>query len=517
MAFLKSILSISLISFFSRFVGFIRDIYIARCFGVSMYTDAFFIAFKIPNFFRKILSEGAFSQVFLPILIKLKKKEDNKVVNKFISNIFGLIILILAVLIFLGVFFSSKIILLIAPGFLKNFDKYNITVLLLKIIFPYIFFICLVALSACVLNAWNHFLSSSFMPVFLNISMIIFSIFFSKYFSPSILSLGYSVLFGGFIQIILQIFNLYRINRLIIPSFNFKNKPICLFLKKMFPAMLGVSANQISLLCNTIISSLIISGSVSWIYYADRIIEFPAGILGTSLSTILLPYLSNFFYKNLKNKFFDLFDWGIKLSIIISVPSSLFVAFFSKYIIFTLFQYGNFSSFDTLMTQKTLIAYSFGLVSMVLTKVLVSAFYARQDASTPMKISIFSIISAQVMNIFLVSKLQHIGLALSFSIGSWVNLLFLFYYLNKKNIFLFKKNWYRFLYIITFSILLMILTMYFIKNIFIYVYLYSNIIIRFLYLFLFLLISFFSYFFSLFIFGFNFSKFYKVIKKIKYD
>ncbi|WP_343189781.1 murein biosynthesis integral membrane protein MurJ [Buchnera aphidicola (Astegopteryx bambusae)] len=517
MAFLKSILSISLISFFSRFVGFIRDIYIAKFFGVSMYTDAFFIAFKIPNFFRKILSEGAFSQVFLPILIKLKKKESNKVVNKFISNIFGLIILILLILISLGVFFASKIVCLIAPGFLQDIEKYKITVFLLQIIFPYIFFICLVSLSACVLNAWNHFLSSSFMPMFLNVSMIFFSIFLSQYFHPNILSLGFSVLFGGFIQVIFQIFNLYRINRLIFPSFNFKNKSINIFLKKMFPAMLGVSANQISLLCNTIISSLIISGSVSWIYYADRIIEFPAGILGTSLSTILLPYLSNFFYKDLKNKFFYLFDWGIKLSIIISVPSSLFVALFSKYIIFTLFQYGNFNSEDTFMTQKTLIAYSFGLISMVLTKVLVSAFYARQDASTPMKISIFTIISSQIMNIFLVNKLQHVGLALSFSIGSWVNLLFLFYYLKKKKIFFFKKSWWKFLFYIICSMLVMTLTMYFIKNIFVNVYMYNNMLIRALYLLLFVLISFFSYFFSLFIFGFDFIKFYNVIKKIKYD
>ncbi|WP_343188050.1 murein biosynthesis integral membrane protein MurJ [Buchnera aphidicola (Ceratoglyphina bambusae)] len=516
MAFLKSILSISIISFLSRFIGFIRDIYIAECFGVSMYTDAFFIAFKIPNFFRKILSDGAFSQVFLPILIKLKKKKTKKEVNNFISNIFGLIILLLLLVIFLGVVFSSKIILLIAPGFCENNYKYDLTVFLLQIIFPYIFFICMVSLSACVLNAWNHFLSSSVMPVFLNFSMIIFSMFFSSYFNPPILSLGISVLVGGFIQIILQIFNLYRIKKLFFPTFNFMNKSIYTFLNKIFPAMLGVSANQISLLCNTIISSLIISGSVSWIYYADRIIEFPAGILGTSLSTILLPYLSNFFYKNSKNKFFILFDWGIKLSLIISIPSALFVGFFSKYIIFTLFQYGSFTELDTLMTQKTLIAYSIGLISMVLTKVLVSAFYAQQDTSTPMKISIFSIIAAQIMNIFLVHKLQHVGLALSFSIGSWVNLFFLFYYLLKNKIFFLKKNWCKFSFSIFFSILFMILTMYFINNVFSNLYVNNNMLERSLYLIFFFFVSFISYFVSLFIFGFNFFKFYKVIKEIKY-
>ncbi|WP_343188928.1 murein biosynthesis integral membrane protein MurJ [Buchnera aphidicola (Chaitoregma tattakana)] len=517
MAFLKSILSIGLISFFSRFLGFMKDIYIAKFFGVSMYTDAFFIAFKIPNFFRKILSEGAFSQVFLPMLIKLKKTKGDKEVNKFISNIFGLMILILFVLIFIGVVFASKIICLIAPGFLKDNEKYNITVFLLQIIFPYIFFICLVSLSSCVLNAWNYFLAASFMPIFLNVSMILFAAFLSKYFNPSIVSLGYSVLFGGFIQIVLQIYNLYRIKRLCLPSFTLRNKPILIFLKKMMPAMLGVSANQISLLFNTIISSLIISGSVSWIYYADRVIEFPAGLLGATLSTILLPYLSNFFYKNLTNKFYDLFDWGIKLSLIISIPSFLFTVFFAKYIIFTLFQYGNFSFIDTLMTQKTLIAYAFGLVPMILTKVLVSAFYARQDASTPMKISVFSIIASQIMNIFLVSKLQHVGLALSFSIGCWINLFLLFFYLKKNKIFTLKKGWYKFSLILMFSMISMMLSMYFMRIFFINIYLYYNILIRILYLLFFFLVSFFSYFFSLFIFGFNFYKFYKVIKNIEYD
>ncbi|QTM69215.1 murein biosynthesis integral membrane protein MurJ [Buchnera aphidicola (Hormaphis cornu)] len=459
MKFLKSMIIIGIMTFFSRLLGFVRDFLIAQLFGASLVTDAFFIAFKIPNFLRRIFAEGAFSQVFLPIIVEYKKKKGCSYTKKFISNVLGFMILILLLINLVGIFFAPYIISIIAPGFINNLEKFNLTVSLLRIIFPYIFFISLVTLSSSILNTWNYFLVPAFSPILLNITIIIVLIFFSSFFYYPIFSLAWGVFLGGLIQLIYQIFYLNNVKILVLPYINFRDHRLWYFLNKLIPVIIGISASQISLIINTIFSSLVMSGSISWIYYADRIMEFPSGILGVSLSTVLLPALSKNFSQGIKENYSKLLDWGIRFCLIFSIPSAIAIGILSKPIIIVLFQYGNFSDTDTLMTQEALLAYSLGLIAILLVKVLSAAFYSRKDIKTPMKISVYVILLTQLLNIFLINFLQHVGLALSISLAAWMNVVFLFYYLYKKNIFKPQPGWYKFFIKVVLSILVMVLVL----------------------------------------------------------
>lgn len=456
MKFLKSMIIIGIMTFFSRLLGFVRDFLIAQLFGASLVTDAFFIAFKIPNFLRRIFAEGAFSQVFLPIIVEYKKKKGCRYTKEFIANVLGFMILTLFLINLIGILFSREIISIIAPGFVNNLEKFNLTVSLLRIIFPYIFFISLVTLSSSILNTWNYFLVPAFSPILLNTSIIVILIFFSSFFYYPIFSLAWGVFIGGFIQLLYQVFYLNKVKILVFPRINFKDHRLWYFLNKLIPVIIGISASQVSLIINTIFSSLVISGSISWIYYADRIMEFPSGILGVSLSTVLLPALSKNFSQGIKENYSKLLDWGIRFCLVFAIPSAIVIGILSKPIIIVLFQYGNFSTHDTLMTQQALLSYSIGLIAILLVKVLSSAFYSRKDIKTPMKISIYVILLTQFLNIFLINFLQHAGLALSISLAAWMNVFFLFYYLYKKNIFKPEPGWYKFLERVFFSITVMI-------------------------------------------------------------
>lgn len=300
MHFLKLLGMIGSITFCSRILGFIRDTVIVRFFGADTTTDAFFIAFKLPNLLRKIFAEGAFSQTFIPILSDYKNKKNKKTLKNFIANVSGLLILILVVIVFLGIFFSSFLIQIIAPGFSQNKEKFILACLLLKITFPYILFISLTSLASSILYTWNYFFIPTITPIFLNISMIFFCLFTTSYFNIPILALAWSVIFGGILQTMYQMFFLKKINMLILPTLNLKNIAVWNLIKKMGTITFGISVYQISLILNTIFASFLVSGSISWMYYADRLIEFPSGILGVTLSTILLPSLSKAFYEKKK-------------------------------------------------------------------------------------------------------------------------------------------------------------------------------------------------------------------------
>ncbi|BBI01266.1 uncharacterized membrane protein [Buchnera aphidicola (Nipponaphis monzeni)] len=457
MKFLKSIVVVSIVTFISRLLGFIRDCLIAQLFGASLVTDAFFMAFKIPNFLRRIFAEGAFTQVFLPILVEYKKRKGCKYTKEFISNILGLMILILIVLNGIGMIIAPTIISIIAPGFVNNLEKFNLSVSLLRIIFPYIFFISLVSLASSVLNTWNYFLVPAFSPILLNISIITTLVFFSPFFYAPIFSLAWGVFIGGVLQLLYQVFYLNKVKILIFPCINFQDTRLWYFINKLIPVIIGISACQISSIINTIFSSLVISGSISWIYYADRIMEFPSGILGISLSTVLLPALSKISSKSLQHNYSKLLDWGIRFCLIFSVPSTVFLSILSKPIIIVLFQYGNFSINDTNMTQKALFAYSIGLIAILLVKVLSSAFYSKKDIKTPMKISLYVILITQLFNILLIYFFQYLGLALSISLAAWVNVFFLFYYLYKKNMFCPEPGWIKFFWNLFIATLVMVL------------------------------------------------------------
>ncbi|MAS00065.1 MAG: murein biosynthesis integral membrane protein MurJ [Nitrosomonadales bacterium] len=441
----KTLASVGGMTTISRILGFIRDSIIARVFGVGIATDAFFVAFKIPNLLRRISAEGAFTQAFVPILAEYKTKKSKLETNLLISKVASLLGIFLVLIAALGVFGAPWLIYLSAPGFVSDPQKFNLTVDLLKITFPYIFFISLVSMAGGILNTYGKFVVPAFTPVWLNISFIIAALFFSDFFEQPIKVLAWAVFFGGVLQLVFQIPFLKQIG--CIPKFNLdtKDKGVWRILKLMGPAVIGVSIMQISLLINTIFASFLSSGSVSWLYYADRLMEFPAGVLGVALSTILLPNLSKSFSKKKTGDYSELINWGLRFGILLAVPAAIALAILAIPLISTLFYYGAFTKTDILMTQYALVAYSIGLVGLILIKILAPAFYAQQNIKTPVKIALFTLFCTQFMNLIFIGYLKHTGLALAIGLGACINAGLLFYNLKKGKVFKLNSGWPIFL------------------------------------------------------------------------
>jgi putative peptidoglycan lipid II flippase len=445
MNLLKTLLSVGGMTTISRILGFVRDSIIARVFGVGIETDAFFVAFKIPNLLRRISAEGAFTQAFVPILSEYKNKKSKIEVNYLISKVATLLGFFLVLVTLLGVFGAPWLIYISAPGFVSDPEKFNLTVNLLQITFPYIFFISLVSMAGGILNTYGKFVVPAFTPVWLNISFILAALYFSDLFEEPITVLAWAVFFGGALQLFFQIPFLKKMGFLPKINLDMKDKGVWRILKLMGPAILGVSVVQISLLINTIFASFLASGSVSWLYYADRLMEFPAGVLGVALSTILLPSLSKSFSGKKTKDYSDLINWGLRLGILLSIPAATALAILAIPLISTLFHYGAFTETDVLMTQHALIAYSIGLVGLILIKILAPAFYAQQNVKTPVKIALFTLFCTQFMNLIFIGYFKHAGLALAIGLGACINASLLFYHLKKGKIFKLNDGWVMFL------------------------------------------------------------------------
>lgn len=445
MNLLKSLASISGMTLISRILGFVRDAILASYFGAGAATDAFFVAFKLPNLLRRIFAEGAFSQAFVPILAEYKSKEGKEASKIFVSYVAGLLTLILAIVTLLGIVFAPYIIYVTAPGFKEPIERFELASLMLKITFPYILLISLSSLVGAILNTWNYFTVPAFTPTFLNLSMIGFAIFVSPYCDPPIVAISIAVVVGGVLQLLFQLPFLKKIGMLVLPKIDLKNSGVWRVLKLMGPAIIGVSVSQISLIINTIFASFLVAGSVSWIYYADRLMEFPSGLLGVALGTILLPSLAKSFSRGDTTQYNELLDWGLRLCFLLALPCAVALGVIAKPLIAALFEYGKFTEFDGLMTQQALVAYAFGLLGLILIKVLAPAFYSRQNIKTPVKIAIVTLILTQVFNFILITPLQHAGLALSISLAACVNAAILYWQLRKKKIFIPLKGWSLFL------------------------------------------------------------------------
>ncbi|QIQ20904.1 murein biosynthesis integral membrane protein MurJ [Zophobihabitans entericus] len=461
MNLLKSLAKVSSMTMFSRVLGFVRDAIIARFFGAGMATDAFFVAFKLPNLLRRIFAEGAFSQAFVPILAEYKTQQGDEATRTFIAYVSGLLSLILALVTIVGIVAAPIIIWITAPGFTEPVEKFELTITLLRITFPYIFLISLTSLVGAILNTWNRFSVPAFAPTLLNVSMIGFALFATPYFDPPVLALAVAVVVGGVLQLCYQLPALKSIGMLVLPRINLKDSGVWRVLKQMGPAILGVSVSQISLIINTIFASFLISGSVSWMYYADRLMEFPAGVLGVALGTILLPSLSRCFSKGDYQQYSQLLDWGLRLCFLLALPSTVALGVISRPLIATLFEYGEFTAQDTLMTQQALIAYSVGLLGLILIKVLAPGFYSRQDMKTPVKIAIVTLILTQLMNLAFIVPLRHAGLSLSIGLAACFNAALLFWQLRKKGFYHLQPGWRSFLIKVVIAVILMSVTLWF--------------------------------------------------------
>lgn len=445
MNLLKALATVSSMTLLSRILGFIRDAAIARVFGAGIATDAFFVAFKLPNLLRRIFAEGAFSQAFVPVLAEYRDRRGDEATRDFVDHVASLLALVLLVVTIVGILAAPVIVYLSAPGFAASPVKFDTTVALLRITFPYVLFISLSSLAGAILNTWSRFSIPAFTPTLLNLSFIGFALFLVPYFDPPVMALAWAVLVGGVLQLAFQLPFLRRIGMLPRPRFALRDEGVWRVLKLMGPAIFGVSIGQISLLINGIFASFLVTGSVSWLYYADRLMEFPTGILGVALGTILLPSLSKTYARDGAEEYSKLLDWGLRLTLLLAVPAAVGMAVLALPLVATLFQHGEFGAHDVEMTRRALMAYSLGLVGLILVKVLAPGFYARQNVRTPVKIGIVTLVATQGLNLVFVRLLGHAGLALAIGLGACINAGLLYVSLRRAAIYLPGTGWIGFL------------------------------------------------------------------------
>ena len=463
MNLLKALATVGSMTFASRILGFVRDTLIARVFGAGVATDAFFVAFKIPNLLRRISAEGAFSQAFVPILAEYKNQRSRNDTHALINHVATLLGLFLVIVTIVGMLAAPWVVQVSAPGFAADAEKFDLTIQLLRITFPYIFFISLVSLAGGVLNTYGNFSVPAFTPVWLNVAFITGVLFVAPYFDNSVKVLAWAVFVGGVLQMLYQLPYLLKIGLVPRMSWSLHDEGVWRILKLMGPAVFGVSIAQISLLINTIFASFLVSGSVSWLYYADRLMEFPTGVLGVALGTILLPSLSKSVADQDNSEYSQLLDWGLRLTFVLALPAAVALAVLSTPLVAGLFKYGAFTPHDVNMTRQALMAYSLGLLGLILVKVLAPAFYSRQNIKTPVKIALFVLATTQLMNLLFLKglHLNHAGLALSIGLGACFNAGLLYFHLRKADIYKPQAGWLLFMGKLGVAVIVMGVALYF--------------------------------------------------------
>lgn len=424
----------------SRVLGFVRDVIIARYFGASMGADAFFVAFKIPNFFRRLFAEGAFSQAFVPVLAEAKEKRGQEAVKHLVNAISFRLGGILLILTAFGVFGSSLWMMVFAPGFMDQPEKFALASDMLAITFPYLLLISLVAFSSAIMNTYNQFAVPAFTPVFLNLVLISFAIWVAPLMDIPVMALAWGVLVAGVVQLLFHLPFLYRLGLLPHPSRQ-KDPGVGDVKRLMLPALFGVSVAQINLLVDTVLASFLVTGSVSWLYYSDRLMEFPLGVFGVALATVVLPGLSKKAANENWQGFQEDIDSALRLVLIIGLPATLGLLILAEPLITTLFFYGAFTAHDASMSSMSLMAYSFGLLGFILVKILAPAFYSRKDMKTPVKIAVVALVTNTVLNLILIGPFAHVGLAAATTVSAFVNAGLLYWYLQKQQVFTPMPGW----------------------------------------------------------------------------
>ena len=455
----KTLATVSGMTMLSRITGLIRDVLIARAFGASAYTDAYNIAFRIPNLLRRLFAEGAFSQAFVPILAEYKSRQGHAATKELADQVATVLVWALLLTCIAGIIGAPVIVYLIATGLAANQHIFDVSITMTRIMFPYIGFMSLVALSGGILNTWREFKIPAFTPVLLNVSSIAGSLFLAPLLKQPIYALAIAVFVGGALQLAIQIPALIKIGMLprisLKPFTALRDSGVQRVLAKMGPAIFAVSAAQISLMINTNIASRLQHGSVSWLSYADRLMEFPTGLLGVALGTILLPSLSKAHADDDKAEYSALLDWGLRLTFLLALPAAVGLAILSEPLTTVLYHYGKFDATDVMMTGKALVAYGVGLLGLILVKILAPGFYAKQDIKTPVRIAITVLVLTQLMNMLFVPRIAHAGLALSISLGACLNAALLFWGLRFRNIYVPRHGWTAFFVKVAGALLLM--------------------------------------------------------------
>ncbi|NUT62787.1 murein biosynthesis integral membrane protein MurJ [Herbaspirillum sp. C9C3] len=455
----KTLAAISGMTMLSRITGLAREILFARAFGASAYTDAFNIAFRIPNLLRRLFAEGAFSQAFVPILAEYKNRRGAEQTKHLVDHVATALMWVMLITCVVGIIATPLVVYFIATGLQYDHDAFNASVLMTRIMFPYIGFMAFVALAGGILNTWKEFKIPAVTSVLLNVAFIVAALFVAPFMKQPIYAMAFAVLVGGILQVAIQVPALIKIGMLPRlywnPLLGLRDEGVKRVLKKMGPAVFAVSAAQISLMINTNIASRLEHGSVSWLSYADRLMEFPTALLGVALGTILLPSLSNAHAAEDMEEYSALLDWGLRLTFMLAMPSAVGLATLSEPLTATLFHYGRFDALSVTMVSHALVAYGVGLIGLIVVKILAPGFYAKQDIRTPVIIAVGVLIATQLMNSVFVPLFAHAGLALSIGLGACLNALCLFIGLRRRRIYVPRPGWGLFLVRLTGALLVM--------------------------------------------------------------
>ncbi|MFT4059696.1 MAG: murein biosynthesis integral membrane protein MurJ [Legionella sp.] len=441
---LRSTTLVSLMTFISRMVGFVRDMALANFFGAQAGMDAFFVAFRIPNFMRRLFAEGAFSQAFVPVLAEYQKTRNPEDVRTFIARIAGYLSSILTLVTTLGMVASPLIVLLFAPGFSEDSSRATLTTEMLRITFPFLMLVSLTAFSGAVLNTYGYFAVPAFTPVLLNISMILAALYLCPHLSQPVVGLAWGVLIAGIVQLLFQLPFLYQRNLLIRPRVVRNDEGVNKVLKLMVPALFGVSVGQLNLMVDSIFASFLKVGSVSWLYYTDRLADFPLGVFGVAIATVILPHLSRRHAEQSTAQYSQALDWGLRSILLIGIPAAIGLCLFSMPLIASCFAYGKFTVADVLQTQKSLITLGSGVPAFMMIKVLASGFYARQDIKTPVKVGALAMILNTALCFIFVWHFAHAGLTLASALAGYMNCGILLFLLIRRGVFKPSPGWLKY-------------------------------------------------------------------------
>ena len=449
MKLLKSTALVGTMTLISRILGLVREIVFARFFGATGQTDAFFVAFKIPNFLRRLFAEGSFSLAFVPVLSEYREQGDRQALKSLIDAVTGTLAAVLLVITAIGVLAAPALLAIFVPGWVADGrDSFGLAANMLRVTFPYAMLISLTALGGGILNSFERFLVPALTPALLNISFIVAAIGFAVYFDPPEMVLAWAVLTAGVLQLLFQIPALARHGLVPKPRWGWRHPGVQKILKLMLPTLLGSSVAQINLLFDTLIASFLIAGSVSWLNYSDRLLEFPIGVFGVALSTVILPTLSRKHARQDATEFSHTLDWALRLSVLITIPAAVGLAILAKPMLSSLFQYQAFNADDVVMSAYALVAYAAGLPAFIAIKVLEPGFYARQDTRTPVRIAVTALITNMGLNLIFVGGLiwmgfkgPHAGLALASSAAAYLNAGLLYRNLRRRSIYIPQPGW----------------------------------------------------------------------------
>lgn len=451
MGLLKSTAIVSTMTMVSRVLGLARDMVFTQIFGAGAGTDAFLVAFKIPNFLRRLFAEGAFSPAFVPVVTEYKQQRSHAEVHELTCRTAGTLGLILLLVTIIAIIAAPVVVGIFATGFLIKYpDRFDLTVEMLRITFPYILFISITALAGSVLNVYGKFAIPALTPVFLNIILILAAIFMAPHMAEPVTALAWGVFVAGIVQLAFQIPFMARLGLLGWPRWGWDHEGVKRIITLMIPGIFGSAVMQINLLLDTVIASFLITGSVTWLYLSDRMMELPLGVLGIALATVILPALSKKHADAHPRDFSLTIDWALRWVLLVGMPSAVALAVLSGPIISTLFQHGEFGPNDVRMAQMSLIAYSFGILGFIAVKVLAPGYFARQDTKSPVRIGVIAMVVNMVCNIIFVVPMvyfgftgPHTGLAMATTVSSFVNAGLLLRGLWKSGVYQPEKGWAR--------------------------------------------------------------------------